>query len=138
MVAFGPRTLELIEHRNYATVSSFDRDGTMRHVVVWVNIEEGRLLLSSARGRAWPANLERDPRLTVSIFDRRNPAEYVEIRGTARLDAEGEEARRHVDRLSAKYLGVDSYPNAGPDEERIRFAVDPERIRHVGAPAGIG
>jgi PPOX class probable F420-dependent enzyme len=138
MAAFGPRTVALIERRNYATLSCFDRDGTMRHVVVWANVEGGRLLLNSARGRVWPADLERDPRLTVSIFDRRNPAEYVEIRGTARLDAEGEEARRHVDRLSAKYLGVESYPNAAPGEERIRLAVDAERIRHVGAPAGTG
>jgi PPOX class probable F420-dependent enzyme len=132
MRALPPTAVKLLAQRNYATVSTFHADGTMGHVVVWANVEDGRLLLNSARGRVWPANLERDPRITVSVFDRRNPAEYLEVAGTARVEDDGEEAWRHVERLSQKYLGVVPYPNAAPGEQRLKLVVEPDRVRHVG------
>ena len=41
------------------------------------------LAVNSAIGRIWPTNLERDPRVTVLVFESGNPYHYVEIRGQA-------------------------------------------------------
>ena len=34
-------------------------------------------MLNTAEGRAWPRNLERDPRVTLTVQNLENPYEYV-------------------------------------------------------------
>lgn len=96
--------------------------------MVWIDVEQGRLAVNSAVGRAWPSNLERDPRITIVVYDESNPYDYLEVRGTATPRLEG--ADEHIDRLANKYLGVDSYPFHQPGEQRVTFLVEPDRIRH--------
>ncbi|MDP9396815.1 MAG: TIGR03618 family F420-dependent PPOX class oxidoreductase [Actinomycetota bacterium] len=118
----------LLEQPNHAVVSTYLEDGSVHGTVVWVNLEDGRLAMNSAVGRTWPTNLQRDPRLTVVVYDQGNPYEYVEVRGRASGRTEG--ADEHIDRLAKKYLGVEHYPYRGPDEQRIMFVVEPDRVRH--------
>jgi hypothetical protein len=89
----------------------------------------GKLGLNSAVGRAWPSNVERDPRVTVAVYDQSNPYDYVEVRGTAVLRTEG--ADDHIDRLAKKYLGADSYPFRQEGEQRVTILVAPVRVRHA-------
>jgi len=84
--------------------------------------------VNSAVGRAWPTNLERDPRVTVVVYDEQNPYDYVEIRGTATGTTEGSDA--HIDRLAKKFLGLDDYPFHQPGEQRISYLIEPTRVRH--------
>ena len=118
----------LLDAANHAVVSTFNPDGTIHSTVVWVNSADGRLGVNSAVGRHWPSNLERDPRITIAVYDQGNPYDYVEVRGTAALTTEGADA--HIDRLAKKYLGVDSYPFRQPGEQRISAYVTPQRVRH--------
>ena len=118
----------LLEAPNHAVVSTVNDDGSVHGTVVWVNVEDGRLAVNSAVGRKWPANLQRDPRLTLVVYDQANPYEYVEVRGTATASTEG--ADGHIDRLAKKYLGADRYPYRSPDEQRISFFIEPQRVRH--------
>lgn len=120
--------LRLLDAPNFATVSTLNADGTIHSAVVWADVQDGRLAVNSAVGRAWPANLARNPQVTVTVFDRANPYEYVEVRGKATARTEGADA--HIDRLPKKYLGVDTYPSRQPGEERISFLVEPERVHH--------
>ena len=39
------------------------------------------------------------------------------------------DAKRHIDALANKYLGVDEYPYLQPGEQRIKFFIEPERVR---------
>ena len=113
---------------NHAVVSTLNEDGSIHSTVVWVDVQDGRLAVNSAVGRTWPSNLERDPRITVTVYDEGNPYDYVEVRGTATGTTEGADA--HVDRLAKRYLGLDSYPYHRPEEQRITYVVDPTRVRH--------
>ncbi len=113
---------------NHAVVSTLNEDGSVHSTVVWVDVQDGRLAVNSAVGRVWPKNLERDPRITVMVYDEDNPYDYVEVRGTATGTTEGADA--HIDRLAKRYLGVDSYPYRTPDEQRISYVVEPTRVRH--------
>ncbi len=47
---------------NHAVVSTLNEHGSVHSTVVWVDVQEGRLAVNSAVERAWPSNLERDPR----------------------------------------------------------------------------
>lgn len=124
-----PQVQRLLQEPNHATVSTLNADGTVHGTVVWTDVVDGSLALNSAVGRHWPTNLERDPRITVVVYDQGNPYEYVEVRGRARGTTEG--ADEHIDRLAKKYMGVDKYPWHSPDEQRITYLVDADRVRHV-------
>jgi hypothetical protein len=39
--------------------------------IIWIDREGDNIAFNSARGRVWPANLERDPRVTLTLLDAR-------------------------------------------------------------------
>ena len=54
----------------FATLATLDPDGAPRQVVVWYRLEaDGTLMVNSANGRRWPANLRRDARVAIAIAD---------------------------------------------------------------------
>ena len=50
------RAREILEEPNFCYVATLKRDGTPHIAVVWVDVEDGNVLLNSAEGRAWPKN----------------------------------------------------------------------------------
>jgi PPOX class probable F420-dependent enzyme len=119
---------ELLERPNHAIVSTFNKDGSILSTVAWVNTEGDALAVNSAIGRRWPANLQRDPRVTLLIPEDGNPYNYVEVRGTATATRDG--ADEHINALTKKYINQDQYPFRQPGEERIKFVIAPEHVRH--------
>ena len=91
-----PGVQSLLDQKNHAVVSSMNDDGSIHSTVVWADVVDGRIAVNSAVGRKWPTNLERDPRITVVVYDESNPYDYVEVRGTATPRLEG--AEEHIDR----------------------------------------
>jgi PPOX class probable F420-dependent enzyme len=122
-----PPVRELLEQPNHAVISTLNRDGSVHSTVVWISAEAGTVAVNSARGRKWPANLERDPRVNVVVYEQDNPYNYVEIRGVAKATTEG--AIEHINSLSKKYVGQDEFPRR-PGEERIKFVIEPDHVRH--------
>src|SRR5688500_12712635 len=93
------------------TPVSVDHDGTC-------------ILINTAEGRQKPRNLERDPRVALSIVDSANPYRYVIARGkVTEITREG--AWDHICKLSEKYTGNANY-NGNPEETRIIIKVLPE------------
>jgi len=131
MAQLEGRSRELLEEPNFCFVATLRRDGTPHVTPVWVDVDGDTVVLNSAKGRAWPANLRRDPRVTLTVASRENPYEYVSIRG--RLASETEEgADAHIDAMAKKYLGQDEYPFRQPGEERIIVRIEPEQVRYNG------
>ncbi len=118
----------LLQASHCAVISTLNEDGTILDAVVWISLEDGELAVNSAEGRAWPANLDRDPRVTVLVYDQSNPYEYVEIRGTAAADRDGADA--HINRLAKAYIGQDEYPFRQPGEVRVKYVIDPAKVRY--------
>jgi PPOX class probable F420-dependent enzyme len=119
---------QLLEQPNHAIVSTFNEDGSILSTVAWVNTDGDALAVNSAEGRRWPANLQRDPRVTLLIPEEGNPYNYVEIRGTATATRDG--ADEHINALTKKYINQDEYPFRQPGEQRIKFVIAPEHVRH--------
>jgi|SRR5271165_1263841 len=116
---------ELLRAKNFCTVSTLRADGSVHSVPVWVDVQDGLPVLNTAEGRAWPTNLERDPRVTLTVPSAENPYEYLEIRGrVGERTHEGADA--HIDALAKKYMGVDEYPLRQPGEQRVIIRVEPE------------
>jgi PPOX class probable F420-dependent enzyme len=125
--AIEGRSAELLRAKNFAHVATINPSGTVHDVPVWIDLQDGRPALNTAEGRRWPRNLERDPRLTVTVQNWENPYEYVEIRGrVAERTQDG--ADEHIDALAKKYLGQDQYPGRQPGEQRVIIRVEPEQV----------
>ena len=126
------RSAELLQAKNFCNVSTINPDGSVLSVPVWVDVQDGRAVVNTAEGRAWPRNLERDPRVTLTVQNLENPYEYVSIRGrVAERTHDGADA--HIDALAKKYLDRDSYPFRQPGEERVIIRVEPEQVHVWGS-----
>lgn len=125
---------ELLKGKNFANVATLRGDGSVQVAPVWVDVQDGQPVVNSAEGRAWPRNLERDPRVTLTVQNMANPYEYVEIRGTvAERTHDGADA--HIDALAKKYLDADTYPLRQPGEQRVIIRVQPERVYYQSPPS---
>ena len=83
MTAFTERAREILDHPEIATVATIQPDGSPQLSPVWIKRDGDDLLFSTTAGRRKPANLARDPRITVLVWPSYSPYEYVEVRGTA-------------------------------------------------------
>jgi PPOX class probable F420-dependent enzyme len=129
--AIEGRAEELLKAKNFCQVATLRADGTAHVVPVWVDVQDGRAVLNTAEGRVWPRNLERDPRVTLTVQNMENPYEYVTIRGhVGERTTEG--ADRHIDEMAMKYLGQDSYPYRQPGEQRVILRIEPEHVHVYG------
>lgn len=116
----------LIDGVNFADVATLMPDGDPQVTPVWIDREDGVVRFNSAYGRVKVRNLQRDPRIALSVFDRENPYRYLQIRGRAELVDEGADA--HIDALAKKYLGKDTYPFRQPGEQRVTIRVVPQAV----------
>jgi len=119
------RAEELLKAKNFCLVSTRRPDGSIQGAPVWVDVQDGQPVLNTAEGRAWPRNLERDPRVTLTIQNFENPYEYLEIRGRV-AERTHDGADEHIDAMAKKYLDKDEYPFRQPGEQRVIIRVDPE------------
>ena len=126
------RAEDLLKDKNFCHVSTLRKDVSVQSVPVWIDVQDGLPTLNSAEGRAWPRNLARDPRVTLTVQNMQNPYEYVEIRGRV-SERTHEGADEHIDALAKKYLGVDTYPQRQPGEQRVIIRVEPEHV-YIQAP----
>ena len=118
----------LLDKPNYAVIATSNADGSIHTAVVWADVIGGKLAVNSAVGRKWPSNVERNPQVSVLIYDQSNPYDYVEVRGRATGTTDG--ADDHIDRLAKKYLDADSYPYRQEGEQRITYRVTPTLVRY--------
>jgi len=126
------RSEELLQGKNFCHVATLRPDGSVHGVPVWVDVQDGRPVLNTAEGRAWPRNLERDPRVTLTVQNMENPYEYLTIRGRAE-EPSTEGADAHIDALAKKYMGVEEYPMRQPGEQRVIIRVEPDHVRVWGS-----
>lgn len=131
MTAIDGRARELLEARNFAHIGTIRKDGTALVVPVWVDTDGEHVLLNSAEGRAWPENLRRTGHITVTVTNTENPYEFVSITGRVAEDTH-DGADEHINAMAKKYLGQDEYPFRAPGEERVKFAITPDRIKVYG------
>src|SRR5918999_1226239 len=74
-------------------VSTIRDDGSPHSTVVWVDEDDGYVEFNTARGRAKPRYLERDPRATLTVVDPQNPYRWLSVTGHAELVDEGADAQ---------------------------------------------
>ena len=120
---------KLATGKNFAAVTTLLPDGTPMTQPLWVDADDDHLLLNTEVHRQKFRNLQRDPRITVAIWDSADPYVYVEVRGEVAETVRGPEARAHIDELARKYTGGD-YPGV-VQSERVVLKVAPTRRQFI-------
>ena len=122
---------ELIARPVLATLTTLNADGSPQSTPLWIDLDGDDVVFNTARGRAKARNMERDPRVGVTVIDPDDPYNVVAFRGTVTgISTEGADA--HIDALAKKYLGVDTYPMRREGEVRVRITVRTDRIAMQG------
>ncbi len=112
----------MVDAPSNAHIATILPDGSPHSVPVWVGLERGRVaVLTSPRSRK-AQNLERDPRVSISMTDAQQPNVMAQVRGRVCERLEGDEAWKIIDRMSHKYIG-EPYPLR---EDRVVFLIEPE------------
>ncbi|MBI4469648.1 MAG: PPOX class F420-dependent oxidoreductase [Acidobacteria bacterium] len=123
--------LDLFGKPAFGFLATLMPDGAPQVTPVWCDREGEDVLVNSAKGRRKDLNMRRDPRVAITIVDPVNPYRYVEIRGPV-VEITERNADAHIDRLTKKYLNLDSYPHRRPDEVRVVYRIRPEHVAGMG------
>jgi PPOX class probable F420-dependent enzyme len=117
----------LAKDKNFAVLTTLMPSGHPQTQVMWVDANDDHVLINTEVHRQKFHNIERDPRVTVTIIDAANPYHYAEVRGRVVETVRGPAARSHIDELSEKYIGK---PYQGEiKSERVILKIEPERSR---------
>jgi PPOX class probable F420-dependent enzyme len=131
MAALPQNVKEILDKKAFAHIATVGADGAPQVTPVWVDSDGQHIRFNTARGRVKDKNLQRNPRVALSIQDPDNPYHYVQVRGrVTEMTEKGADA--HIDALAKKYLGKDTYPNRRPGEVRVTVKVTPEKIQSMG------
>ena len=115
----SPRILEFLDAPHFATISTLDPAGPPRQAVVWYTLEGHELVVNSAVGRRWPANLVRDPRIAIAVTDRHDGYRWIGLNGDVRVVRDQTTAQADIAGMARRYHADD--PQHAEDLIRDRF-----------------
>jgi len=95
---------KLLDEPNYAVLGTVNPDGSPQTSLVWVDRDGDDVVISTAAGRRKERNIRRDPRVSLSVWDRGDPERYAEIRGLATMHPDP--GRELAVQLGEKYEGA--------------------------------
>jgi PPOX class probable F420-dependent enzyme len=127
MTALSADVRRLVERPNYAHIATLMPDGGPHSVPVWIDLDGDNLAFLTGPGSRKARNLERDPRVAISIIDADQPNASALIRGQVVERVEGDRAWEIIDRISQKYIGQ-PYPLR---TDRIIFVIKPDHAQAV-------
>jgi PPOX class probable F420-dependent enzyme len=129
MAELTPEVRDLFEGPNYAHLSTLMPDGSPHSVAVWAGVEDDRIVFFTQPTSQKARNLERDPRVAISVIDRDNPYRSGRVRGRLVDTREGDAALEVIDRLSDKYTG-----RPFPMRSGVVFEIEADKVGYMELP----
>ena len=112
-------------------LSTLMPDGSPQQTQTWVDTDGEHILVNSVAGFQKIRNIERDPRVALTVSDPENPHRYFAVRGRV-LSVTADGAADHIEKLAQRYLGR-PYPwFGGRDQTRLLITIEAHKIRGVG------
>jgi PPOX class probable F420-dependent enzyme len=119
--------VELLTGKNFAHLAVIRPDGTPHVTVTWIDAADGMVLVNTAVGRVKDRYVRRDPRVSVTVHDERDPYRWIRIDGLIEDFVTGEEADRHIDALNRRYH--DGQPWTYTEgQQRVIYRIRPTRV----------
>ena len=125
-----PEVEKLFKDKNFASFATLMEDGSPQVTPVWVDYDNGDILINTAEGRTKTRNVSKNPKVAVSVTDSSNPYTMVSVRGRI-VEQTNQGADEHIDKMAKKYLGMDKYPFRAPGESRVLLKIRPEHVIYM-------
>jgi len=130
----SPGGVKLLQEKQLAIIATLMPDGSPQTTPLWVDVEPdgSHILINTVVSHLKAKNVNRDPRVAVTVVDSQNPWRSVVIRGTV-VDRRGPEngATEHIHTLARKYMGRDEYPLL-EGETRVILRIKPTHVSERG------
>jgi PPOX class probable F420-dependent enzyme len=131
MVKIPASHQDILKKKAFAHFATLMADGSPQVSPVWVDEQDGYVLINSAAGRVKDKNVRRNPSVAISATDPDNPYRMVTIRGKV-VEYTTEGADDHIDKMAQKYMGKDKYPFRTPGEQRVIYKIEPKTVATMG------
>src|SRR6266571_7978505 len=123
-------SVALLQEPHVAVLSTLLPDGSPHATPVWVDVEPdgSHILINTGMGHQKFKNIERDPRVAITVVDSNDNWRTVQIRGIV-VETRGPDqgSIEHINKLSKKYTGRDPYVLA-EGEKRILLRIKPTHV----------
>lgn len=121
---------ELLDKPGFVHVATLGPGGEPQSTPVWYDTDGEFIKISQTTGRQKYRNLQRDPRVALSVTDPDNPYRYLEIRGRVeRFEDDSDNA--FINSLAQKYLEQEEYPYHQPGDERVTLYILPQHTTQM-------
>lgn len=115
--AVSPEARAFLSTTRFAVVATVGADGTPHQAVAWYTLDGDVIVLNSAEGRRWPADLRRDARVSVMVED---GYRYVSLAGTVEVDEDQNRAQADIAAMARRYHADDPAHAEELIEERFK------------------
>lgn len=122
---------DILDKIAFAHVATIGPDGAPQNNPVWFDWDGELLSFSQTTTRQKYRNVQRDPRIAVSVIDPDNPYRYLELRGTVE-SIDDDASNAFIDQMAKKYIGEDQYPWHQPGDHRMIVRIRPEKATKMG------
>jgi PPOX class probable F420-dependent enzyme len=126
--------VKLLQEKQLAVIATIMADGSPQTTPVWVDVEPdgSHILINTVASHLKMMNINRDPRVAVTVVDSQNPWRSVMVRGSV-VEKRGADqgATEHIHMLAKKYLGRDQYPLL-EGEARVILRIKPTHVAERG------
>jgi hypothetical protein len=119
----------------YGTLATINRDGSPHQIVIWFLLRGDEIVVNSRRGRRWPANLERDGRANLAVYE---AEDNVILNCALERVYEGDEAQADIAEMAYRYdtpAAAEREIRRFQTEERVSFILRPTKVLIHGEPA---
>lgn len=119
----------LLDEPNFAVLATINADGSPQSSVVWMDRDGDQIVVSTRQGRRKDRNMRRDPRVSLTVWDRDDPGMYAEIRGRATVS--DDPGRALAVRMAEKYNGAgggEEFLSLPPEHVRVVARITPDHV----------
>ncbi len=95
-----PAGRDFLDAPRFAVIATVRSDGSPHQAVVWYRLEDDEIVVNSAVGRRWPADLMRDLRFTLTVPD---GYRYVQLSGTVAVVEDQPTAQADIAEMARRY-----------------------------------
>jgi PPOX class probable F420-dependent enzyme len=127
----GPELLQLLRGRATCYLATTMPDGSPQLTQTWVDTDGANIIINTVEGFQKHRNIQRDPRVAVTVADPDKPSRYFGIRGRV-LSMTTDGGVDSIEALSRKYTGQPYRWLGGRDQVRVVLTIAANKIRIPG------
>jgi len=130
MISLPPGLLDLLGKPSPCFIATTMPDGSPQLTQTWVGTDGEHIIINTVQGYQKVRNVERDPRVAVTVANPQDVTDYYSVRGRV-VDITTKGGAESIEELAQKYVGG-PYPwFGGRDQVRVILTIAVEKIVHA-------